>query len=494
MSRRSLSYILLTVFVIYTLFGGQPSLSTLKTYIVASLVPLFLIVVLRVQLVDLLLLWFACLIFKEIGQLRLPMLPDIFAHRLVWMLLFARYIIEIVMEKRESPLPLTGLDAAMLSFSLLCVFSMFTGDKVFSGTQGLTIGYFLVSFGMPFTLFFIAKNIVNDEMKIKRVFLFFILAGVYLGLTGIFEYLGLKSLVFPDYIMNPNKGIHWGRSRGPFLNAGVNGMALAIASFIAMYHYYYLYEKKKKYFTGISIVIMLSALIFTFTRAPWLGFILGAIVLCTFLPKMRKAFLLGVLILMMIIPVAIMSGMFEKNTEIVNSEEQLSEQLTSRTMSMSPIYSRIVQYAALWRMFLDKPFFGFGYGTFKDHIMEYYRPIEGIPYDRESSSHNTFAGILVEVGLVGFSLYAIILFYIARISLILYRKLPRGEYIGKELVVIFWAILIVYFIKIQTEDIRISLYPNALIFVLSGIFCGLYQRLLLLGKTDTNNSGENNLG
>src|SRR5438093_1302521 len=64
--------------------------------------------------------------------------------------------------------------------------------------------------------------------------------GAYLGLTAVFEGLGLDALIVPRYIADPGAGIHFGRARGPFVEAVADGLALfgcGVAAAVAFTHW-----------------------------------------------------------------------------------------------------------------------------------------------------------------------------------------------------------------------------------------------------------------
>src|ERR1700733_11567473 len=79
---------------------------------------------------------------------------------------------------------------------------------------------------VPFLLFLVAPAAFPTERDRRMLMGALTLLGAYLGLITLFEAIGAKDLVVPHYITNPNLGIHIGRGRGPFLEAGANGMAL----------------------------------------------------------------------------------------------------------------------------------------------------------------------------------------------------------------------------------------------------------------------------
>ena len=88
----------------------------------------------------------------------------------------------------------------------------------------------------PFLVFFIAPFVFRTEAD-RRVLLGTLVAiGTYLGITAVLETTGPDALVVPHYITDDAQGIHQDRARGPFLDAGANGVALymcAVAAAIA---------------------------------------------------------------------------------------------------------------------------------------------------------------------------------------------------------------------------------------------------------------------
>ena len=61
---------------------------------------------------------------------------------------------------------------------------------------------------------------LGAEVK-RRILLGTLVAiGAYLSLTAVAEKLGITGLEVPGYISDPTVGIHFGRARGPFVDAG----------------------------------------------------------------------------------------------------------------------------------------------------------------------------------------------------------------------------------------------------------------------------------
>ena len=113
-----LKYLLVVGFILVNLFGINKMLGIqqlLNLYLIVAVAPLIALFFIRRGLVNLLLLWFFLVIFKELGQLRLPLLPDIFPYRLVWILIFAILLLELIYQKRDKLLPVTDIEIRTLA-------------------------------------------------------------------------------------------------------------------------------------------------------------------------------------------------------------------------------------------------------------------------------------------------------------------------------------------------------------------------------------------
>ena len=81
---------------------------------------------------------------------------------------------------------------------------------------------------IPFLVFLLAP-VIFATARDRRIFLVSLVGlAAYLGTTAAFETAGLRSLVFPRYIGDPSVGIHFGRTRGPFVQSVAEGLALYV--------------------------------------------------------------------------------------------------------------------------------------------------------------------------------------------------------------------------------------------------------------------------
>lgn len=495
---KSLLLIFVILINIFAFYAHIPTGILLKMHLALAIAILVIIFIFKNDMLNLLILWFFLVLFKASGgAIKLPFLPDIFPERIIMVLIALIFIIELMLKKREI-LKFSAAEIAMMLFSLYLIFSIIIAGTYINEEKGFSPGMFLNTYGFPFVIFFISKNIIDNESKIRKFFFFLSFIGLYLGLTSIFEYFQLKQFVFPRYIMSEWIGGFYGRARGPFLQPAVNGTVMGILIFVSAS--LLLHENKgwKKYFYVISIICLLMGILFTLTRSCWVATLAAIFTMPILIPRVRKLFFIS-LVTITILSLFIMKYSeirtrgFADEGDLYKKKATLVEKIVFRTTTESSVYGRVNLYKAAFILFLDSPFFGHGYGAFQQAKQGYGINLQLLYSSaneaRIAGIHDTTMSLLVDLGLVGVILYLFIMIYILNICRKLYNKLPREIFSGKDLLASSVGMFIVYLVSSQMFDMRFFLFPNCLFFCVAGILVGLYQRMLRseinfqLGKT-----------
>jgi O-antigen ligase len=420
---------------------------------------------------------------------QLPLIPDLTPYRVVWSVITAFFLLDLAMGKRVLLPANMKIEISMLLFCLYMASSGIIAGTIIT-EDGIIIETLLMGYIMPFSIYFFGKNIVDDEKKVRKSYAFFTIIGLYLGLTGIFEHFRLDFLVWPRYIMNPAVGIHFGQARGPFVQAGINGMTISLILFISTYLYLNETNKIKRISLVSIILIMMITLFFTYNRASWIGFIIASIVLPFFYRRLRIIYVLGVLAITIFLMVAQSINLFRFDAEAQQYFQSagslrrgldVKTALGHRLKSKDSLYSRINLFVAQLRMINEKPLFGFGYLRFKKDSAQYFRPIKGIPFnvDKGIASQSGFMVVLVELGIVGMTIYLYLLYAIFDLAKKSYHILPRDGFLGRGIVGVVVGLFIVYLIGYQFREARTNMICNAIFFLNVGILAGLYERTRL---------------
>jgi putative inorganic carbon (HCO3(-)) transporter len=283
---------------------------------------------------------------------------------------------------------------------------------------------------LPFVLFAIAPVVFEDRRDRDVLLGVLTVVGAYLGLTALFETTGPKALVLPHYISDPALGIHADRARGPFLEAGANGLALltcGVAAGIATIQE----RHRARLRTGAGLVTVLCALgmLMTLTRVVWLSGAIGLVV-GLLLAKETRRYALPAAALGAILTVAafaVVPGLHQK--------------AVTREGDQYPLWDRKNSNAAAVRMIKARPLFGFGWSRFSQDSVEYYRQSPNYPLTTVPDLHNVVLSNAVALGLIGAALWAWA--GIAAIGGAMLARVPRDArawQIGLGVMAIGWAV------------------------------------------------------
>lgn len=432
-------------------------------------------------------LWFLMLLLPYAGKIPIPMLPDISIERLIWLLLFAIFIFELIFHQRKVVAGDITLEILMAILCVYILYSMIVAGTLYAKGGGLQLSTFQGGYFLPFLIFFLGKQMLDDGKKIKRVFVFFLVIGFYLGITGIFEILDISTLVFPKYIINPFEGIHWGRARGPLLNASANGTILGMIFFISGYIMQWTDNKKGKILIVIAMTVIAITILLTYTRACWGGFILAMLAGMFFFNRSRIIlFLVGLILLSIsLLSILYMQDIQLKKVEAKNKwtvietdkELSISDKVLGRFQYKDSVYGRFAVYKTIGNMIMEKPLLGVGFEKFKEIAGEYTEE-SGRISSKEINIHDTLSGVLVELGVLGLVIYMSIFIIILLNSIKCYRQLPDDGWLNKKIVIVFWCMSIVYIFNMQFIQMRYFGFVNSLFFLMAGIIEGMRLRSL----------------
>lgn len=317
----------------------------------------------------------------------------------------------------------------------------------------------------PFVAFALAVLAIRNQRQIGKVAVFFCLFGLYLTVTAWAEYLNIWSIVFPRYIADSQLGIHWGRSRGPFLVSASLGITLVYV----FYSNAFLARRVGGLLRAAIYFIQpftLAAIFFTQTRSVWLATIVGAVIwLLGAGPRRSRVATVIVLVAAMSLTTAVFwTGISSQQRE------------KGGVADLDPIRARVGLARITYQMFKDHPVVGVGFGHFRDYADRYHSD----PADKYLSlssqlmEHNNFLSILAESGLVGLVLYLWLLGILFTRSLQLFRRLPDGGrmWLGRDFVILYWILFADFVIDGMFRETSVDPFNNGLFYLISGLMLG----------------------
>ncbi len=397
---------------------------------------------------------------------RIPGLFDLSIDRMIFVLLSAALIAGIYSGKYP-----TGsgyaIELLMSAFSCICIVSMIRfGFKPDLPQFPSPWNLFMTGYLFPFLVFAVAKMTVSREYDLVLVFNTLFYFSVYLVALSFLEFFDMRGAIYPRYIADPEILIHLDRARGPFLNSAFNGTAI-VMGFASGIH---LLTRRSGFGKALHLLLLslfVPAVFFTQTRSVYLCFLIVLLGLLFFyrtsFPKWK----------IFSLPLALLLIFAMAGAPKLASEERRA----GGVYQVEEVHERIALIRRSVIMFMDRPFFGFGFGRFLPASMAQYRAVVAGPESAEEQvQHNHILGLLVEVGLTGLAIYLSIIVIFFRRLHALASLLPDRGFISRNLVVVIALAAVVFLINGFFVEPAYCLYVNAVFFLLAGITDAIYGR------------------
>jgi O-antigen ligase len=286
------------------------------------------------------------------------------------------------------------------SYYVLALAVLYAASSAFfAGTLFTNVGSagIIDAFGIIPFLAFVAGPVVFRSARARGVLLAaIVLLGAYLGLTVVFEMAHINALVFPRYILNPNYGIHFGRGRGPFVDAVANGFACfvcAVACGIALVTWTRRFARALAALIGILCFV---GVFLSLERSVWIGAVVATVVTMLVAPRLRRYVVpvTAVIALTVLGPIAL--------------SPSLRRHALARYNQVATVWDRENLSVAAVNMIEARPITGFGWNRFRESSADYFRQSADYPLTATTASiHNYELLYAVELGLPGVTLWAV---------------------------------------------------------------------------------------
>jgi putative inorganic carbon (HCO3(-)) transporter len=303
-------------------------------------------------------------------------------------------------------------------------------------------------FIVPFVLFHVAVLVFRAASQRRHFEIFVVVVLAYLIFTAIAFLVDARSLIFPRFILDESLGFHVDRARGPFLQAVANGVSLNLLGILV-----FALSPKRNLFAWMLWLALPVAVLATMTRAVWISFALSTLVIGFRFIERRL-----LTICIVIVVAGLLAGL-----AIGLRDHSLRNALWDRTEERGPVEARMAVYDAGWSMFLDRPLSGWPAGVM---YAELGRRMEGY-HLRIFYMHNTYLALLVEFGLPGLALYALLFFNLFRLSR---RGLPDESGSVAALRKVWPVLLCVYLFNAFFVDMAYQ-FVIGLLFTAAGMLC-----------------------
>lgn len=358
----------------------------------------------------------------------------------------------------------SSLDWLTLALGAFLVYGAFNGFLTGTFSTG-NVAMFARATGIPFLLVILvlrAKPTLNDLRSFVLVLC--IVAG-YSAVVSALWVTDLRDLIFPTWINDPgvNRGAGGARAGGILMQPGDSGRFLSLVLCMV----YLAYQRWIRGHGRLLLIVLGTALLvgiyLTYTRGVYLGVIPALIIL--FWQKRAGG----------------RKTVVKRFVLVAGAAAVLSlSLLTAPTMLKSRVgdESTVVWRFEIWeiglRMVPQRPLFGYGFGGYGQNAASFFESSDVITHQGLASSqpavHNTFLNLMIEYGLVGFLLYASILY-------LLFKRAARSSkrLWGREGIMWMLAFISVYLIPSQFAVLQ-DPAVNLIFFSTLALLAGLVHR------------------
>jgi len=289
----------------------------------------------------------------------------------------------------------------------------------------VSLKFLTVKLWFIISCYFFGKEIFVEKANIRRFIWLYIIP-----FTGVILYTVIRHSTY-DFTQET---AHWVME--PFFKDHTSYGAL-LAMFLPIivgFLFSDRYSALTKVLIFAVLVVFITGTVLSYTRAAWVSLVVagGVFVLMKLRIDFKLLMILGV----------VAGTMFFLNYDnmmmaLQKNEQDSSDDFTEHVQSISNISSdasnleRLNRWNCAMRMFMDRPVFGFGPGTyqFQYAVYQYYseRTIISTNFGDGGNAHSEYLGPLSESGLFGFLSFTILVIVVMYKGITLYYKLEDPE-------------------------------------------------------------------
>lgn len=290
----------------------------------------------------------------------------------------------------------------------------------------VSLKFFVAKLWFIVTFYFLAVQLFSKQENVKKYLIFYALGLVLVVFYALFRH--VKYGIFDEKIA------HW--SAYPFYKDHTSYGAI-LAMFIPPFAGMTFYKKYKTSMRMLSffITILFSvALLFSYSRAAWLGLLVGLGIWIIVKLKIRFSVIASIIIFLSVFILFFGNSIMrtlESNTE--ESSTKLSKHIQSITNITSDASNleRINRWNSAFRMFQKKPIFGWGPGTYMFQYAPFQISSEKTVISTRKgdmgNAHSEYFGPLCEQGFFGTLSFLLVIIMTAVTGFKVIKKTNHSE-------------------------------------------------------------------
>lgn len=309
---------------------------------------------------------------------------------------------------------------------------------------------------LPFMTFLVAPLVFRTPRQREYLLTTMAVMGAYLSLTTIFAAVHLDALVFPRYILNPHLGIHYGRGRGPFLEAVENGLAQGVCAMAcAIATVRWPRGSVRRRLAVATGLLCIGGAFLSLERSVWIATVLGLTIAMASSQQLRRHVVTLVVSVVFVVALAFV---------LIPALQSVAHRRLSEPNS---IWDRNNLNTAGLNMVEARPLTGFGWQTFQEKSELYFRRNPNYPLTATNGNISNFPlGYAAELGLPGVTIWLLVLVAGVGHALTARRGPPEQEMwrIGLIGVSVMFAVIALF--------VPPEMFPNLSLWLWAGVVLG----------------------
>ena len=295
-----------------------------------------------------------------------------------------------------------------------------------STMPGVSFKFLLSRLWFVVAMYFLATQVLKDYKNIERFNWLYIIS-----LIIVIVYTNIRLSAYGLDNQNVSNWVVW-----PFFSDHTSYGAMLVMFLFPLF--YFLKRKQNnlfvKFSTTIIFAIFIIAIILSYTRAAWLSLFagIGLLIIIKLKIKIRYVLItgLGVVLLFFALQNKILEGLETNESESSGKFSEHIESMANITSDASNM-ERINRWKCAIRMFKEKPFWGWGPGTYRFQYapfqFSYDRTIISTNFGDLGNAHSEYLGPLSESGLIGMLSFMLVVFMAFRTGYRVYHNARSKE-------------------------------------------------------------------
>lgn len=297
----------------------------------------------------------------------------------------------------------------------------------------ISLKFFISRIWFIVVFYFFASHMFSDMRRSMNFIWFFLIASI--GVVGYIMILHSTYGFERDAIFEIIQPFFW--IHGVY--AAMVAMLVPVFFVLAYKGKEFQYSPLRRSFLMFFAVVFAAAVLFSYTRAAWLSVFAAAVAGTIFLLRVNLKIIYTVVIVVVGVTLYYQSDIMMKlsRNKTGSNSKNMEKHLQSATNIRNDPSNleRINRWSCAWRMFQDKPIFGFGPGTYMfqyaPYQLSYQKTVISTNFATLGHAHSEWLNPLAEMGLIGMlSWFAVfVITFMRALTLIYYAQDKRIRYL-----------------------------------------------------------------